>query len=204
MTSPLPPSSNEHDQPGKPVPFTATPSTRAISFIAITILIGFILVLVVNSDKEETTTAKKSSASKSATQEKTASEDTTTTTTTTTKPVSGTNDPSDVSVLVLNGSNIAGVAGKISDSIGALGYKTLTPGNDTSKDTGTSIYYKSGFEKDAKQLANNVVPGILKSFKITQPIKVAQLPSSAPEQWDQDNLIGANVVVVVGNVAATN
>jgi len=205
-TTPRPTSSNPSNKDNQSLSSIAsTPSARAVSFVIFAIIIGFILVLIVNSDKERIT--KEASASNK-------SQETTTTTaqvieneeseeestTTTAKPVSGTKDTSDVSVLVLNGSNIAGVAAKVTTSVADLDYQTLTAGNDSSKDKGTFVYYKSGFANDAKQLATNVVPGILKDLQITQTVKAAPFPASAPSQWDQDNLTSANIIIVVGNV----
>lgn len=187
--------------------FTSPPSARALGLVAIAILIGFLLVMIVDSDKPD-----KKSSSAVATQQTTTTTTTaksntkkssaSSSTTSTPKAVSGAHDPAEVSVLVLNGSNIAGVAAQVSTKIGDLDYKMLTPGNDTSKDDGTFVYYKSGFSADANQLATNVVPGILKTLKMTQTVKTAQFPASAPTAWDQTFLVGANVVVIIGNPPA--
>ena len=201
-TTPRPTSSNPPSPKGGQSfsSIASTPSARAASFVVFALLIGFILVLIVNSDEDRSdkkaTTASTSTTTTTAQVIREEEE----TTTAATKPVSGTKDTSDVSVLVLNGSNIAGVAAKVTTAIGELDYQTLTPGDDTSKDKGTYVYYKSGFTNDAKQIATNVVPGILKNLKITQSVKSAQFPDDAPSAWDQDNLTTANIVIVIGNV----
>lgn len=189
--------------------FTSPPSARALGLVAIAILVGFLLVMIVSADKSDKKTATKSATQQTSTTTTTAKSDTkkdtkSSSTTSTTKPVTGAHDPAEVSVLVLNGSNVAGVAAQVSTKIGDLKYKMLTAGNDTTKDDGTFVYYKSGFTADATQIATNVVPGILKSLKMTQTVKTAQFPSSAPTAWDQTFLVGANVVVVVGNPPSTN
>jgi hypothetical protein len=178
--------------------FTPAPSSRALALVAIAIIAGLILVGIVDADK---TSKKNPSANASNTTTTTVKATTTSTTTSTTKPVSGTKDPEDVSVLTLNGSAIAGVAAKVTTELDKVKYHTLTAGNDTSKDTGTFVYYKSGFQKDAQQLSTNVLPGILKTLKITQTIKTKAFPASAPSTWDQADLLTANIVVVVGNAS---
>lgn len=180
--------------------FTAPPSTRAIALVAIAILVGFLLVMVVDSDSS---TGKTASATQSTITTTTVvaadNEQSEESTTTTTRAVANTQAPSGVSVLVLNGSNIAGVAGKVSNAIQEADFETLTPGNDSDKDVGTVVYYKSGFQNDAKQIAQNIVPGVLKELEISQSVKTATFPDSAPSSWDQENLVGANIVVVIGN-----
>lgn len=185
----------------KSAPFTSPPSSRALALVGIAVLVGLLLVVVVNSDKNsnEKADSKSSSATTVSTTTETTAKKSSSTTSSTTTPVANTTKPSNVSVLVLNGSNIAGVASTVSTEIGNLDYKTLTPGNDTSKDKGTYVYYKTGFQNDAKQLATNVVPGLLSDLKISQPVKTQPFPSSAPVAWDQQNLVSANVVIVVGN-----
>ncbi len=186
-----------------PAPFATPPSTRALALVGIAVLIALLLVVIVNEDKKD---GEKTAASTTQTTTTTAASNTETTSkssssssTSTTKPVANTSQPSDVSVLVLNGSGTAGVATKVSEALGELDYKTLTPGDDSSIDKGTIVYYKSGFENDAKQLAINVVPGILNDLDMTQTVKSQQFPSSAPVAWNQTNLVSANVVVVVGS-----
>ncbi|MFN8015936.1 MAG: LytR C-terminal domain-containing protein [Acidimicrobiia bacterium] len=176
--------------------FSSPTSTRALGLVAVAVLIGLLLVVIIDSDNSSKKSSKAQSSQSTST---TTTSKSTSTSTTTTTLVTGAKKPAEVSVLVLNGSNIAGVASTISQGISKLGYKTLTAGNDTSKDAGTIVYYKAGFEKDAKQLATNVVPGLLKNIKMTQTVTSKQFPASAPVAWDQDNLISANLVVVVGN-----
>ena len=183
--------------------FKAAPSTKMFAVVGIALLVAFLLVWVVNDkDSSKTKTSKKSETS--ATDNSVASNDTdtsksTSSTTTTTAAVANTKKPAQVSVLVLNGSGFGGVAKNTSTEIGKLGYNMLTPGDDSSKDVGTFVYYKTGFEPDATKIAKNVLPNILTVLQIPQKVTVAQFPSSAPAAWTQTQLIPANVIVIIGN-----
>lgn len=183
--------------------FKAAPSTKMFAVVGIAVLVAFLLVWVVNDkDSSKTKTSKKSETS--ATDNSVASNDTdtsksTSSTTTTTAAVANTKKPAQVSVLVLNGSGFGGVAKNTSTEIGKLGYNMLTPGDDSSKDVGTFVYYKTGFEPDATKIAKNVLPNILTVLQIPQKVTVAQFPSSAPAAWTQTQLIPANVIVIIGN-----
>ena len=183
--------------------FKAAPSTKMFAVVGIAVLVAFLLVWVVNdTDSSNTKTSKKSDTS--ATDNSVASNDTdtsksTSSTTTTTAAVANTKKPAQVSVLVLNGSGFGGVAKNTSTEIGKLGYNMLTPGDDSSKDVGTFVYYKTGFEPDATKIAKNVLPNILTVLQIPQKVTVAQFPSSAPAAWTQTQLIPANVIVIIGN-----
>ena len=180
--------------------FTSPPSTRALGLVAIAVLVGFLLVMIVdsnnNSDSDKQAGTQQTSTTTTA---KSTTETTAKNTTTTTVAVSGTKKPSQVTVLALNGSSGEGIASAVTAEVKDLGYKTLAPGNDSSKDKNTIVYYKSGFEKDAKQLATNIVPGVLEDLNIEQKVTTKQFPASAPITWDQINLVAANLVVVVGN-----
>lgn len=181
--------------------FKSQTSTRALALVGIAVLIGLLLVIIVNADnnKNESSASNRTNTTAPTTTAQTKQTSETTKQSSTTKPVTDTKETSQVSVLVLNGSSIAGIAGSITSELNKLGYKTLTAGNDTSKQNGTTVYYKSGFENDAKQLATNVLPGILKQLGISQTVTTKAFPSSAPTDWDQQNLVAANVVVNVGN-----
>ncbi len=197
--------SSENDNTSNlPSSFNSAPSSRAIGLVAIAVLVGILLLVIVDADNTTNSNAsvkaKATTTTTTTTTAQTKNESSTTTaSTSTTTPIAGIKKPAEVSVLVLNGSSGPGVASSVSSAISELGYKMLTPGNDSSASKGTIVYYKAGFEKDAKQIASNILPGILTDLKISQPIKTEQFPSVAPTEWDQDNLIGANIVIVVGN-----
>jgi len=73
--------------------------------------------------------------------------------TTTTTGGGSEHSPSEVSVLVLNGSGQAGVAKTTSTTIGESGYVMGTPTNAPANVDTTSIYYADGYESDAIAVA---------------------------------------------------
>jgi cytoskeletal protein RodZ len=178
-------------------------SSKMLIIVAVAVIVGILLVWVVNNKKDNNSskTAKSTASTVLTTVPTTDSVSKSSSTTSTTTAVPNTQKPADVSVLVLNGSNFAGVAGNTSTEIGKVGYKMLTPGDDKSQDVGTFVYYKSGFDADAKKIAQNILPSILKTLKITQDIEVKQFPSSTPSEWSVDELLNANIVVIVGNAS---
>ena len=100
-------------------------------------------------------------------------------TTSTTKPAPI--PPAQVSVLVLNGSGRAGVAGTVTNTLKAKGYKTLPPNNASSVRAGTVVYAKPGKTAVCTTLAASI-PGS----------KVQPIPTPPPTVTDAD------CIVVVG------
>src|SRR5215813_6955894 len=88
----------------------------------------------------------------------TASAKTADTTTTTTKPPTNSTAPtttqvplkapSQVKVLPLNGSSVAGVAGKAHDRLQAAGYNTLQATDTAKKPATTAVYYTAGYQRE--------------------------------------------------------
>ena len=103
--------------------------------------------------------------------------------TTTTTPGSA-NSPSEVSVIVLNGSGQTGAAATNSSTIGDAGYTMLTPGNAQNIDS-TTVYYADGYEADAIAVAKLLGKG-------TDAVKPLSDASLGGAEGD------ANVVVVLG------
>ena len=96
--------------------------------------------------------------------------------------------PTEVRVLVANGTTVAGAAGRISEGLQTGdGYNTLTPTNTTAGANveASAIYYAPGYELDARQIALtlNAAPGA-----------VAPLPADPPV----GDLLEAHVLVVLG------
>lgn len=105
-------------------------------------------------------------------------------TTTTTRPA--VQPPEDVTVLVVNGANAAGLAGSLSDSIEENGYEVLTPTNTAVTET-TVVYHRDGFIDNARELAE-LVPVVdaepeLELFADPLPVEEAE---------------NADIVIVVG------
>jgi hypothetical protein len=88
--------------------------------------------------------------------------------------------PAQVTVRVLNGSGVAGAAGTLTNTLKAKGYKTLPPGDATSR-TGTVVFAKSGRTTECTTLADSV------------PNSKVQAMSSPPGGQDAD------CIVVIGS-----
>jgi len=104
--------------------------------------------------------------------------------TTTTAPPSD-HSPSEVSVIVLNGSGQTGAAGTNSETVGAAGYTMLTPGNAPANIDSTTVYYADGYESDAIAVAQLLGKG-------TDAVKPLSEASLGGAEGD------ANVVVILG------
>jgi len=98
--------------------------------------------------------------------------------------------PAEVSVIVLNGTSVAGVAGSYSEALGTAGYQMLDPGNATTKTGVTLVYFTEGFEAEAAAVA--VAAGA--------PATVVPQPLPDPPPGDVG---AANVVVVIGTDLAS-
>lgn len=109
-----------------------------------------------------------------------ADDETTPTTTTTAAP----RPPSEVKVLVANGSGTDGAAGGTTDALEALGYVTGTPAN-AERVPATVIYYTEGYQPEAEALAEAIGAAAT---------TVTPMPAVAPV----DDLQLANILVVIG------
>ena len=103
---------------------------------------------------------------------------TTTTAPTTTVPVIEVRPPEEVTVLVLNSVGTAGLAGRVTEKLGALGYDMLEPDNFEPLLEQSKIWYKPGFGPDANDLAAN-------------------FPDAVTE-FNPDELPEADIVVLLG------
>ena len=97
-----------------------------------------------------------------------------------------------VTVLVANGSGVAGRAAEVTEEVGTAGFDTAAPSNvnDGATVPASTVYYARGFEADAAALAETLTP---------RP-QVAELPEEAPVS----DLRGAQVLLVVGPDLATD
>lgn len=86
--------------------------------------------------------------------------------------------PSQVTVLVLNGSGRDGVASTLTNTLKAKGYKTLAPNNAPAVRVGTVIYAKAGKTAACTTLATSV-PGA----------KVQAMPTPPPVATDADCIV---------------
>ncbi|GIU92072.1 MAG: hypothetical protein KatS3mg011_0978 [Acidimicrobiia bacterium] len=105
----------------------------------------------------------------------------TSTTTTTTGPTTTTTvprPPGEVTVQVLNGKGVAGLAGRVTEELAGDGYRTLPADNHSPLDT-SRIWYKPGFQAEAELLA-------------------ASFPDAVVEPVPADLVSEADIVVVLG------
>ncbi len=94
-------------------------------------------------------------------------------------------DPAAVTVLVANGSGVAGVAGKVTDQIVApAGFKTSAATNANANVATSTLYYEAGYEADAAAVAALLSP--------------APVTAALAEPYPVPALAGANLVLVVG------
>lgn len=99
--------------------------------------------------------------------------------------------PSEVKVLVTNGTQVSGVAAKFNDALRPRGYQLGTPGNTTAPTTESSIQYASGYEAEAKALASslNLPEDMVKAMGSPAPVADTQM---------------SNVIVVIGDQLSKN
>ena len=115
-----------------------------------------------------------------------------TTTTTTTVPVVEDLSPSELQVQVLNGSGIAGAAGRLSSSLRDAGYAVLPAGNAPERFASSAVYYVASAHRDEAELVAEVVSESVASVA-EGSVVVASLPDSG-----QIPAGAANVVVLIG------
>jgi hypothetical protein len=90
-----------------------------------------------------------------------------------------------VSVVVANGTNTAGLAAHFSSILGGSGWAMKTPANTSTPQTTSAVYYASGQQAAASEVASAI--GVKKS-------QVLPMTSSVPV----NAVTGTDVVVVIG------
>lgn len=78
------------------------------------------------------------------------------TTTTTEPPRPPVRAPSQVGVLVLNATSVGGLAGRLTDQLADLGYRTAPPDNHSENLDTSVIWYVEGYDREAAILAEQV------------------------------------------------
>ena len=116
---------------------------------------------------------------------------TTTSTTTTTVPVVEDLSPAQLVVQVLNGSGIAGAAGRLSANLEDAGYEVLPAGNAPERFASSAVYYVALEHRDEAELVAEVVAESVDDA--VDGVSVASLPASG-----QVPAGSANVVVLIG------
>jgi hypothetical protein len=161
-----------------------TQTLRGAALLGVALVIG--IVLLRTAPSESTTTVHSPSTTRT-TARPAISGLTTPAPTTTAAPRS----PSQVSVLVANGTNVNGAAGRIKSQLLQDGYNTVGTSNaTTSSATTTAVYFVPGYQAEAALLAGAL--GL-------QPSAAQAMPSPSPVTDTK----GANIVVVVGSDLAS-
>ena len=139
-----------------------------------------------------TTTASSTTASSAAETSEapsmaTSSTTTTTSSTTTTTTTAVVESPVVLLVQVLNGSGVAGAAGRMTDKLSEAGYVVLSPENAPQRYSSSAVYYQQGWQAKAEE--------ILRAADIEE----VDAPSVMPQQFASE---GAAVIVLLGTDTA--
>ena len=101
--------------------------------------------------------------------------------------------PDQVTVFVANGSNVGGLAGKVTRLLGLDGYETTSPGNAYRASLST-IYYREGFLGDATAIGTTL------SLPADEKPMPELIDFVAPSSVDR--VLAADVVLVIGSTDA--
>jgi len=152
-------------------------AARGAAIIGVAVILGVVLLNAIDDGNSGPVGDGGSDTSSSTTTTTVAQGSSSTTTTTGAVSI----PPASVSVLVLNGSGRAGVAGTVTNTLKAKGYRTLPPNNASSVRTGTVVYAKTGMTEACSTLATSI-----------SGAKVQPMPTPPPVTTD------AACIVVVG------
>lgn len=97
-------------------------------------------------------------------------------------------DPSTIGVLVANGTDVTGAAGRLSGELNAANYVTLPPVN-ASAQTSSAFYYRAGYEVDAQCIATLLGVGTGPFFLMSDP---------PPGGITLDTLGNAYILILIG------
>ena len=175
------PTESGAEEPSEPV-VTAAPTSTTASTTTTT------------SATSTTTSTTTSTASSVPTEEPETSEppsattsSTTTTSTTTTTTTAVVESPVVLQVQVLNGSGVAGAAGRMTDKLSQAGYVVLSPENAPQRYSSSAVYYQEGWQDKAEE--------ILQAAEIEE----IDAPTTMPQQFATEE---AAVIVLLGTDTA--
>ena len=112
---------------------------------------------------------------------------TTTSSTTTTTTAAVAESPATLQVRVLNGSGVAGAAGRLTDKLSQAGYVVLSPANAPQRYSTSAVYYQEGWQEQAEE--------ILQAAEIDE----IDAPTAMPQQFATED---AAVIVLLGTDTA--
>ena len=155
---------------------------RGIALIIAAVLLGVVLLRATDGSDLDSVAA---GSDDDPTEERTGSTDDETDTsvdpeqTTTTLPPP--RDPAEVTVLVANGANIAGLAGRISDTLKGANFVTIEPTNTAEAQQESTVFFTPGYEPEAAAIA-----------ELLGGTQTAALPDPLPVE----SIGNANILVV--------
>ena len=155
---------------------------RGVVLVVVAVVIG--LLLLRDDDSRATQVAVGTDGGSEVDEAPVEGDDTDDTASSTTTTSAAPRPPSEVKVLVANGSGTNGAAGGATDALEALGYVTGTPAN-AERVPATVVYYTDGYQVEAEALAEAIGAA---------PTTVTAMPAVAPV----DDLQLANILVVIG------
>ena len=154
---------------------------RGAALVVVAVLLGLVLLRNGLDTSEVVTSSNGSDSSTDGSDDGSDSTDSDeeTTTTLATRP------PTEVAVVVLNGTSVGGAAGKYSTALASAGYQLLDPGDAATKIPATQVFFTPGFELEAAAVA--LAAGA------PATLIPAALPTPPPGEVG-----AANVVLVIG------
>ncbi len=117
----------------------------------------------------------------------TSSTTTTTSSTTTTTTTTVVESPAVLQVQVLNGSGVAGAAGRITDKLSEAGYVVLSPANAPQRYSSSAVYFAEGWQDKAEEILQ------------AADIEEIDAPTAMPQQFATEE---AAVIVLLGTDTA--
>jgi hypothetical protein len=154
---------------------------RGVALVVAAVLIGVVLL---NQTDDPGVTAVATSGTTTTTSTTAAPVKGATTTTTSTAPKAARN-PSEVTVMVANGSGVTGAARTVSTKVAAANYLTAPPADAATVAAASTVYFLPGYELDAKAVA-----------ALFKPVpKTAPMPATPPVK--AGGLGAAQVLVVI-------
>jgi LytR cell envelope-related transcriptional attenuator len=88
-------------------------------------------------------------------------------------------EASAVTVAVLNGSGVTGLAGETATKLEGVGYTGVTPGNTAGQIGPTIVYYRPGEELAARKVAQDLGFGAAAVRPLTDAVPVTEAPAAA-------------------------
>jgi hypothetical protein len=163
-------------------------TARGAALLLVAVLVGVLLLRTAPSESSTPVTTKTPKAAR-----KTVSRPPVTTGASVTTPTTaaGPRAPTQVSVLVANGTKVTGAASRVDVQLAQAGYNSVGTANATSSDNATTVVdFTPGYQPEASALAAS----------LSLPATTAQPMPSPPPVTDTK---GANIVVVVGTDLAS-